>query len=236
MRRHSCWILLVVFAVTGCRSGPEGEPPLCCTLVLLKTGPRSEPLTQAEQTEVFGGHFDNMKRLAREGHLLVAGPYGKNDAALRGLFVLDTARPERAKELAETDPGFRAGVFAFEFHALETEAPLRAFLAAELEAQDEAERAGRKLQPGEGGRIYTLLTVEDGDAAAAALAGNPAVLLFARLDRKRAFVVLDAVDLEQARTVLAPVAERLGTHGLLCWYASGRLANLPNSLPNKKGA
>ena len=146
---------------------PEAEPPLHCTLVLLKTGPRTEPLTPAERSEVFGGHFANMQRLAREGHLLVAGPYGANDASLRGLFVLDTAQPELAKVLAETDPGFRAGVFAFEFHALETEAPLRAFLAAELEAQDEAERAGRVLQPGEGGRTYTLLTAEDGDAAAA---------------------------------------------------------------------
>ena len=228
MRRDSCWFLLAVLAVPGCRSGPRTEPPLSCTLVVLKTGARTEPLTQDEQKEVFGGHFANMKRLAREGHLLVAGPYGKNDAKLRGLFVLDTAQAERAKELAETDPGFKAGVFVFEFHALQTEAPLRAFLAAELQAQDEAERAGRTLQPGEGGRMYTLLTADDGDAAAAALAGNPAVLLFARLDGKRAFVVLDAVDLEQARTVLAPVVDRLGTHGLHSWYASGRFANLPN--------
>ena len=228
MRRHTSWFLLAVLVATGCSSGPETEPPLCCTLVLLKTGSRIEPLTQDEQREVFGGHFANMMRLAREGHLLVAGPYGKNDAALRGLFVLDTAEPQRAKELAETDPGFKAGVFAFEFHALETGAPLRAFLAAELQAQDEAERAGRTLQPGEGGRMYTLLTAEDGDAAAAALAGNPAVLMFARLDGKRAFVVLDAVDLDHARTLLAPVADRLGTHGLHSWFASGRLANLPN--------
>ena len=227
MRRHSCWILLAVLAATGCRSGPETGLPLCCTLVLLKTGPRTEPLTPAERSEVFGGHFANMQRLAREGHLLVAGPYGANDASLRGLFVLDTREQERARELAETDPGFRAGVFAFEFHALQTDAPLRAFLAAELEAQDEAERAGRKPKPGEGGRTYTLLTAEDGDAAAAALAGNPAVLLFARLDGKRAFAVLDAVDLEQARTVLAPAVDRLGTHGLHAWYASGRLASLP---------
>lgn len=227
MGRYSCLVLLAAFAVAGCHTGPGPGPSLSCTLVLIKTGPRTEPLTKDEQSEIFGGHFANMMRLAREGHLLVAGPYGRNDEALRGLFVLDTAEPQRAQALAETDPGFKAGVFAFEFHALQTDAPLRAFLAAELRAQDEAERAGRKLQPGEGGRTYTVLTADDGDAAAAALAGNPAVLLFARLDGKRAFAVLDAVDVDKARTVLAPVAGRLGTHGLHAWFASGRLANLP---------
>lgn len=230
LRHTSLPVLFVALVGSGCESAPEPGPTLSCTLVLLKTGPRAEPLNAAEQKEVFGGHFANMQRLAREGHLLLAGPYGKEktDASLRGLFVLDTAEQQRAKALAETDPGFQAGVFAFEFHVLETEAPLRAFLAAELAVQDEAERAGRKLQPGEGGRMYTLLTADDGDAAAAALAGNPAVLLFARLDRKRAFAVLDAKDLEQARTVLAPVAARLGNHGLDAWFASGGLADLPN--------
>ncbi|HEX6812779.1 MAG TPA: YciI family protein [Planctomycetota bacterium] len=230
LRHTSRSVLFVVLAASGCHTLPEAEPPLACTLVLLKTGTRDEPLTAAENKQVFGGHFANMQRLAREGHLLLAGPYGKEktDASLRGLFVLDTAERERAKALAETDPGFQAGVFAFEFHALETTAPLRAFLAAELAAQDEAERAGRKLQPGEGGRMYTLLTADDADAAAAALAGNPAVLLFARLDGKRAFAVLDAKDLEQARAVVAPVAARLGSHVLDAWFASGGLANLPD--------
>ncbi len=222
-------VCLSAFLASACHAVPTVSSSLACTLVLLKTGPRTEPLTQAESTKVFEGHFANMGRLAHEHHLLVAGPYGKekSDASLRGLFVLDTADRERARQLAETDPGFQAGVFAFEFHCFETEAPLRAYLAAELAAADEAERAGKKLTPGEGGRTFTLLTVEDGAAAAAALAANAAVLLFARLDTTRAFVLFDAEDLAAARTLLAPVVARLGAHTMDQWFGSGRLVNLP---------
>ncbi|HEX5054679.1 MAG TPA: YciI family protein [Planctomycetota bacterium] len=200
-----------------------------CTLVLLKTGPRREPLSDSERSQIFGGHFGNMQRLAREGHLLVAGPYGKekSDAALRGLFVLDTVDPERARQLAETDPGFKAGVFTFDYHMMATAAPLRAFLAAELAAQDDAARGGRTQAPGDRLRSYVLLTADDGAAAAAALAGVPAVLWFARLDSTRAFVLLDAPDVEAARALLAPVVRALGAHHLDQWSASSGLVDLP---------
>jgi uncharacterized protein YciI len=207
---------------------PDPVGALDCTLVLLKTGPRRD-LSEAERSRVFGGHFGNMQRLARERQLLLAGPFGeqKSDPGLRGLFVIDTDDPDRARQLAETDPGFRAGVFTFEFHAMSTGAPLRAFLAAELAAQEEATRANRTMAPGEGGRGYVWLTAEDGDAAFAALDGHPAVLCAARLDESRAFVLLDCGDVLTARAVLGGALEQIGTHRLDDWFGSGRLADLP---------
>lgn len=232
--RHSLVCTLLVLA--GCQSAStepsssSGPAPSSeYTLVLLKTGARREALSAAERSQVFGGHMGNIQKLAREKHLVVAGPYGKDksDPSLRGLFVLDTADRLRAQALAETDPGFQAGVFALEYHEFSTDAPLRAFLAAELAAQEEAKQSGREVSPADGIRGYVLLTADNGDAAAEALAGNPAVLWFARLDKKRAFVLLDAKDEAMARDLLGAAALRFGAFRLDEWSASGRLAQLP---------
>lgn len=227
--RQGLIVVFVLVLAAACQSTPPAPQPLAATLVLLKTGPRSEPLTSAERSQVFGGHFGNMQRLAREGHLLVAGPYGKqkSDPGLRGLFVLDTADPERARQLAETDPGFQAGVFRLEYHALSTKAPLRAVLAADLADQDAAVREGRTPEPGEGGRGYVLLTVENGAAAEALLASHPSALWFARLDGTRAFALLDALDRTAAQEVLRPLLAQLGATRFDEWFGSGRLASLP---------
>lgn len=229
MNRRDFVVLLGLLPWSACATAPAVPQPLECTLAILKTGPRTEPLSAEERTKIFGGHFANMERLARERQLLVAGPYGKqrSDPTLRGLFVLDTADPARAKELAETDPGFLAGVFRFEFHALSTTAALRAQIEAELAAQDAIAASGRQPEPGEGGRGYVWLTAVHGEAAASALAGHPAVLLFARLDRDGAFVLLDAKDLADATAKLAPLAPQLGEHRLDEWFGSGLLVELP---------
>lgn len=224
-------LFAVLFALAACRSAPlpAAPEPLACTLVLLKTGPRTEPLTKEENAKVFGGHFANMGRLANEGLLLVAGPYGehRSDAALRGLFVLATADRAHARQLAESDPTFAAGVFRFEFHDLTTGAALRAHLADELAVRAAAEREGKQLKPGESGRVYVLLTAANGVATEAAIAGNPAVLMQARLDGTQSFMLLDARDLTAANALLAPVAARIGPYVLDEWFSSGGLAKLP---------
>lgn len=226
LSRLAAFLLLVV--LTGCNSMPTASAELECTLVVLAAGPRTEPLTPEERTRVFGGHFANMERLSREGHLLVAGPYGKErtDPTWRGLFVLDTKDQARARQLAETDPGFVAGVFRLEYHSLTTTAPLRAHLARDLAAVDAIKATGRTPAPGEGGRGYVLLTATDGAAAGAALAKHPAVLLAARLDGTRAMFWLDAKDAAAARAAIADCTAALGTFTLDEWFGSGLLADL----------
>ena len=201
------------------------------TLVLLKTGPKSGALSQDESKELFAGHFSNMARLAEERSLLLAGPFGKtrHDEALRGLFVLDTGDPARAKEIAETDPTTRAGVFVLEYHSLSTDAPLRALLERELAIEAQAKAEGRERSPGEGARSYVLLTAEDGARAEpllAPLVGPGPVLLLGRLDGTKAFAILDATDSDSARSALAGVANRLGPHVLDDWFATGELATM----------
>ena len=55
-------------------------------LVVLKTGPNKVP-AGPERDEMFRGHFANMKRLAAEGKLALAGPFDGADG-WRGLFDL----------------------------------------------------------------------------------------------------------------------------------------------------
>lgn len=71
-------------------------------LVILKTGPTPVP-AGAERDEMFRGHFANMRRLADEGKLVLAGPLdGVN--GWRGLFLFDVQDVGEARKLAETDP------------------------------------------------------------------------------------------------------------------------------------
>lgn len=223
----------VLLSWSGCTLSPSplGSSPgeHVHTFVQLRTGTRGFPLAKEQRGAMFQGHFDNMNRLARAGELLVAGPYGvrKSAADLRGVFVLATDEPLRAQQLAEIDPGFQQGEFRFEFTRFCTTADLRAQLAADLAAQDAIVASGRTPQPGEGGRGYVWLWVSSYQSAQEALGDSEKVLLWGRCADGRGVLLLDAVDLDAAQGLLAPVAARLGTHALDEWYGSGLLVELP---------
>src|SRR5690349_4562277 len=59
-------------------------------LVILKTGPKRIP-AGPERDAMFKGHFANMERLASEGKLVLAGPFGDREGDWRGLFIFDVA-------------------------------------------------------------------------------------------------------------------------------------------------
>jgi uncharacterized protein YciI len=226
------WWTAIALAACSLLAACAGAPPARdLTLVLIRTGPQSETLPAEERQQLFAGHFSNMQRLAEERQLLLAGPFGpvRHDQALRGLFVLDTDDPARAREWAGTDPTAQAGVFVLEYHELSTDAPLRALLEHELGLEAEAHAKGIVRPPGEGGRSYVLLTAEDGERARRALQPlrqSGLVLLLGRLDRTRAFAVLDAADPDSARTALGAAAAELGPFVLDGWYATGELARI----------
>jgi uncharacterized protein YciI len=84
-------------------------------LAILKTGPNDASIKGTERTEMFKGHLANINRLAGEGKLAVAGPFGKNDKLFRGLFILNVTTVEDAKKLTDTDPVVKAGMMIVEF-------------------------------------------------------------------------------------------------------------------------
>lgn len=81
--------------------------------VILKTGPAKIEDKEA-LNRLFRGHMDNIGRLADEGKLTVAGPFGKNDKNYRGLFIFNVKTVEEAKALLETDPAVKAQLFEAE--------------------------------------------------------------------------------------------------------------------------
>jgi uncharacterized protein YciI len=84
-------------------------------LVVLKTGPT--PVTDPDKRkQMFEGHFANIGRLAKEGKLAIAGPFGKNDDGWRGLFVFAVPTIEEAQALTATDPVIVNGEMVAEYH------------------------------------------------------------------------------------------------------------------------
>jgi uncharacterized protein YciI len=215
-----------LLAAAACQTKGAATPERSYSLVYLKTGSKRD-LSQAERDKVLAGHFANMMRLAREGHLLLAGPFrkGSSDPDLRGVFVFDASDAAHARQLAETDPGVQAGMFAFECHDFATAMPLRDVVEAQLAEQDAAERAGKTLQPGANCRDYVLLIAADGARARGVLEGRRGVLLLARYDGAQAFAVLDAENVDAARALLGPALGGLGACRFEPWFATNHLAD-----------
>ncbi len=80
-------------------------------LCILKTGPKDADVKGDARKEIFAGHFANIGRLADEGKLAVAGPFGTNDKSYRGLYIFNVATIEEAEKLVMLDPAVKAGVF-----------------------------------------------------------------------------------------------------------------------------
>jgi uncharacterized protein YciI len=80
-------------------------------LCILKTGPKDAEIKGEARKEIFAGHFANIERLADEGKLAVAGPFGKNDKSFRGLYIFNVTTIEEAEKLVMLDPSVKAGVF-----------------------------------------------------------------------------------------------------------------------------
>ena len=93
-------------------------------LVILKTGPSRVPDGNARK-EMFEGHFANMKRLAGEGKLVVAGPFGEK-TDWRGMFVFAVDNVDDAKALVATDPVIKTGEMVADYHTLYASAGLMA--------------------------------------------------------------------------------------------------------------
>jgi uncharacterized protein YciI len=82
---------------------------------LLTRGPNAAQHTPEERQKIQEGHMANIRRLADEGKLLVAGPFTDN-GDWRGIFIFKCATLEEAQALVATDPAIAAGRLKAEIH------------------------------------------------------------------------------------------------------------------------
>lgn len=75
----------------------------------------SSSVDSAEAARLQRAHLDNITRLAREGKLLLAGPFLDN-TELRGIYIFNVSTVEEAVNLTGTDPAIKAGVLRMELH------------------------------------------------------------------------------------------------------------------------
>lgn len=113
-------ILACVVGLSSVALAGEAEPPKVemkrYFLALLHKGKSWTPEASPEVAKLQEGHMANIRRLADEGKLVLAGPF-EDAGELRGLFVLDAASIEEARSLCETDPAIRAGRLRAEIFA-----------------------------------------------------------------------------------------------------------------------
>ncbi len=81
-------------------------------MIFLKTGPhRDQPKAEAE--EIQRAHIANIERLAKDGKILIAGPF-ENAGEMKGIFIMDCKDSLEAVSLVNTDPAVKAGRLGFE--------------------------------------------------------------------------------------------------------------------------
>jgi uncharacterized protein YciI len=97
------------------RLGADAHGMRQYVLVILKNGPTPVPEGEARKA-MFAGHFANIQRLAKAGKLVLAGPFEKDPAGWRGLFVLATDDLDEARRLTATDPVIAKGEMVAEYH------------------------------------------------------------------------------------------------------------------------
>lgn len=83
-------------------------------VAFLEAGP-NRPTSAEQAAQLMRAHLDNINRLAKQGVLVLAGPF-MDDGNLRGIYVFDVATIEEAKALTETDPAIAAGTLVMELH------------------------------------------------------------------------------------------------------------------------
>lgn len=80
------------------------------TIVFLNKRADSEKLSAEAGQKLMDGHMANMKRLAKEGKLLAAGPFDGGG----GIFIFNTTSQDEAETWLSTDPGVRASRWTIE--------------------------------------------------------------------------------------------------------------------------
>ncbi|HJZ68765.1 MAG TPA: YciI family protein [Blastocatellia bacterium] len=107
------------WAAKGIMKPPQGpiNPSEMTTYYfgLISRGPNWTAERTPEVEKLQADHMANINRLAKEGKLVIAGPF-ENAGNYAGVFVFKAASLEEAKALAQTDPAVKAERLVVDVH------------------------------------------------------------------------------------------------------------------------
>jgi len=83
-------------------------------MAFLKRGPKRDQSSD-EAAEIQRGHMENIARMAKEGKLVVAGPF-MDDGDIRGIYIFNVESIDEAKQLTATDTAIQAGRLEMDLH------------------------------------------------------------------------------------------------------------------------
>ena len=101
-------------------------------LILLRAIPGTPQLSKEDHARLMEGHLGHFVKMAREGKMVVAGPFAEqDDKTLEGLCLYHTASVAEARGLAEQDPAVKTGRLRVEAMTWYTEKGALTFPGAE---------------------------------------------------------------------------------------------------------
>lgn len=83
-------------------------------MAFLKTGSNRDQ-DSLLAAELQRAHLENIRRMAEEGDLVLAGPF-MDSGEFRGIYIFNVQTVEEAQKLTETDPAIQAGRLVMELH------------------------------------------------------------------------------------------------------------------------
>jgi len=220
----------LALSIAGCRANPPAPVRESYVMAFLVSGNSASEMTPEMRQAIQAAHMENIGKLADEGKLVIAGPFGhpSPDDSMRGIFVFDTGDVVKAREWTATDPAVKAGVLGMEMAVIRTETKLER--AIELYREQLAKNGGdaRKDEM----RGYAVVLAKSGESASGALGGlrkAGRIVFEGELEgstRGGYVAVIDAKDKDEAKALLEPIAAGMGEHSVFPWWASATLIGL----------
>ncbi len=82
-------------------------------MAFLKKGPNRDQTDEVAQA-LQKAHMQNIQRMAKNGDLVLAGPFGENNIGMQGIYIFNVSTVAEAEALTATDPAIKAGRLVME--------------------------------------------------------------------------------------------------------------------------